>query len=69
VKHDKEVIMFIPFNYQQLKSLSYTDGNALSGDPDSDPDDIKGDHYVDDSLIRWMTEGTNPNMPPRSDCG
>lgn len=23
----------------------------------------------DDEVVRWMTEGTNPYMSPRSDCG
>ena len=22
-----------------------------------------------EELVRWMTEGTNPNAQPRSDCG
>jgi len=24
---------------------------------------------INEELIRWMTEGTNPNVAPRSDCG
>jgi len=24
---------------------------------------------VSEELIRWMTEGTNPYLSPRSDCG
>ena len=24
---------------------------------------------VSEELLRWMTEGTNPNHIPRSDCG
>ena len=24
---------------------------------------------VSEEMIRWMTEGTNANMVPRSDCG
>ena len=24
---------------------------------------------VSEELVRWMTEGTNPNSTPRSDCG
>jgi hypothetical protein len=24
---------------------------------------------VSEELIRWMTEGTSPNLTPRSDCG
>ena len=24
---------------------------------------------LDYEMIRWMTEGTNPNNTPRSDCG
>jgi hypothetical protein len=24
---------------------------------------------ISEELIRWMTEGTSPNMSPRSDCG
>ena len=23
---------------------------------------------ISEELIRWMTEGTSPNMSPRSDC-
>ena len=30
----------------------------------SEPEDLLGEE-----LIRWMTEGTNPNHIPRSDCG
>ena len=29
-----------------------------------EPEDL-----VSAELIRWMTEGTNPNNVPRSDCG
>ena len=29
----------------------------------------KEESIVNDELIRWMTEGTNPNHIPRSDCG
>ena len=32
--------------------------------------DIKDDtSYINEELIRWMTEGTSPNSTPRSDCG
>jgi len=24
---------------------------------------------VSEELVKWMTEGTNPNVVPRSDCG
>ena len=24
---------------------------------------------ISEELIRWMTEGTSPNLAPRSDCG
>ena len=24
---------------------------------------------ISEELVRWMTEGTNPNSTPRSDCG
>tara|TARA_Y100000296_G_C5179860_1_gene263090 strand:- start:15472 stop:15648 length:177 start_codon:yes stop_codon:yes gene_type:complete len=24
---------------------------------------------VDSELVRWMTEGTDPRLAPRSDCG
>jgi len=24
---------------------------------------------ISEELIRWMTEGTNPYLSPRSDCG
>ena len=27
------------------------------------------DMIISDELIRWMTEGTSPNLSPRSDCG
>lgn len=30
----------------------------------SEPEELVGEE-----LIRWMTEGTNPNHIPRSDCG
>ncbi|HAT65829.1 MAG TPA: hypothetical protein DCS66_14755 [Flavobacteriaceae bacterium] len=25
--------------------------------------------FTPEELVRWMTEGTDPNMSPRSDCG
>ena len=24
---------------------------------------------INEELVRWMTEGTSPNLNPRSDCG
>ena len=30
---------------------------------------IEPEDLVGEELIRWMTEGTNPNNIPRSDCG
>ena len=30
---------------------------------------VEPEDLVSDELIRWMTEGTNPNTAPRSDCG
>jgi hypothetical protein len=30
---------------------------------------IEPEDIVSDELIRWMTEGTSPNLSPRSDCG
>ena len=27
------------------------------------------DMIISDELIRWMTEGTSPNLSARSDCG
>jgi len=27
------------------------------------------DVVVSEELVRWMTEGSNPNNIPRSDCG
>jgi len=29
----------------------------------------KKETMVSEELLRWMTEGTNPNHVPRSDCG
>jgi hypothetical protein len=29
----------------------------------------KEETVVSEELLRWMTEGTNPNHIPRSDCG
>ena len=29
----------------------------------------KDDAIVSEELVRWMTEGSNPNSIPRSDCG
>ena len=29
----------------------------------------KEESVVSEELLRWMTEGTNPNQIPRSDCG
>tara|TARA_R110002020_G_C16244437_1_gene769331 strand:+ start:1444 stop:1590 length:147 start_codon:yes stop_codon:yes gene_type:complete len=31
--------------------------------------ETKPEELVNEELIRWMTEGTNPNMIPRSDNG
>ena len=32
-------------------------------------DKEKEETIVSEELIRWMTEGTDPNYTPRSDCG
>ena len=32
-------------------------------------DKEKEEEVVNEELLRWMTEGTNPNHVPRSDCG
>tara|TARA_R100000008_G_scaffold15627_1_gene7613 strand:+ start:59 stop:226 length:168 start_codon:yes stop_codon:yes gene_type:complete len=29
----------------------------------------KRESVISEELVRWMTEGTNPNHIPRSDCG
>ena len=29
----------------------------------------KEETVVNEEMVRWMTEGTNPNHIPRSDCG
>ena len=29
----------------------------------------KEETVVNEEIVRWMTEGTNPNHIPRSDCG
>ena len=26
-------------------------------------------NLVNEEMLRWMTEGTDPNLSPRSDCG
>lgn len=31
--------------------------------------EIAPEELLNEELIRWMTEGTNPNMIPRSDNG
>ena len=31
--------------------------------------EIKPEDLIGEELIRWMTEGTSPNMVPRSDNG
>ena len=31
--------------------------------------EVKPEVLINEELIRWMTEGTNPNMVPRSDNG
>ena len=31
--------------------------------------EVKPEELINEELIRWMTEGTNPNMIPRSDNG
>jgi hypothetical protein len=36
---------------------------------ESEQDKEKEDPIVSEELIRWMTEGTNTNVAPRSDCG
>jgi hypothetical protein len=47
--------------------------NTKEADYKNDDDEQKDSAHLNqltqDELVRWMTEGTNPNMPPRSDCG
>ena len=30
---------------------------------------IEPEDVIGEELVRWMTEGTDPNHVPRSDCG
>tara|TARA_R110000824_G_scaffold223667_2_gene411402 strand:+ start:4370 stop:4528 length:159 start_codon:yes stop_codon:yes gene_type:complete len=43
-------------------------GEKLGVDPEKTDKD-ETEPVVNEELIRWMTEGTNPNVAPRSDCG
>lgn len=46
------------------KNGTAEDGGDLGGSNIGGPD-----YVVHDDVVRWMTEGTSPNMIPRSDCG
>jgi len=32
-------------------------------------EETQEDTIISEELVRWMTEGTDPNYVPRSDCG
>ena len=34
-----------------------------------EPIEEQGNEAIKEEVVRWMTEGTSPLMPPRSDCG
>lgn len=38
-------------------------------DDDEQDESAHLDQLTQEELVRWMTEGTDPNMSPRSDCG
>jgi len=49
--------------YQGTKVLGKVRMLKISDHADS------SNQITQEELVRWMTEGTDPNMSPRSDCG
>ena len=43
--------------------------NKLKREEKTEADREKEETVVSEELIRWMTEGTDANHTPRSDCG
>ncbi len=44
-------------------------GEKLEEKNKNDEKNYEPDNIVCEEMVRWMTEGTNPNHIPRSDCG
>ena len=62
-----------PSGYSQytLEGLVYKVSHPIYQDQPEDELKIESNRFMmpNEDMVKWMTEGTNPNLAPRSDCG
>jgi hypothetical protein len=44
-------------------------GGKKKGEKTTEEKEKEESPIISEELMRWMTEGTSPNLTPRSDCG
>ena len=63
----------IPSGYDQytLEDVIYMVSHPIYQDKPEDELKIDSNKFMitSEDMVRWMTEGTNPHLSPRSDCG
>jgi len=62
-----------PSGYDQyiLEGLVYKVSHPTYQDQPKDELKIESNKFMitSEDMVKWMTEGTNPHLSPRSDCG
>ena len=58
-----------PLRYPTMKEKNRSKKGEKAGVDQEKTDNDEVEPVINEELIRWMTEGTNPNVAPRSDCG
>ena len=58
-------------NKYSFNGVIYMVSHPIYQDQPEDELKIESNKFVvtNEDTVRWMTEGTNPNLSPRSDCG
>ena len=58
-------------NQYTFKGLVYKVSHPIYQDQPEDELKIESNRFMitSEDMVRWMTEGTNPHLSPRSDCG
>ena len=58
-------------NQYTFKGLVYKVSHPTYQDQSEDELKIESNRFMitSEDMVKWMTEGTNPHLSPRSDCG
>ena len=59
------------YNEYILEGLVYKVSHPIYQDQPKDELKIESNKFMmpNEDMVKWMTEGTNPHLSPRSDCG